>query len=216
MSGLNSGKGHCPGTARLLIRPTRSAEELGAGPDVLLAALNAVHHLNRHAAPDDFIAVALPGMREGREGLLPGHEAELIGSREALGRLLTIEGVQLLFRRRMIGPALIGDITLESGVIGAAYVRDRTCEKSSTGWKRRREARAERRGFDPKPGPKRRGPAPQSALLPLNGAPLRVRELIGTVSDAPLIVSTYGFSTTGSPTILPVRPALMEEERDAA
>jgi hypothetical protein len=66
------------------------------------------------------------------------------------------------------------------------------------------------------PGPKRRGPAPQSTLLNLNGAPLRVRELIGTVSDAPLMVSTYGFSTTGAPTILPVRPALMGRERDAA
>ena len=216
MSGLNIGKGLCPGTARLLIRPTRSAEELGAGPDVLLAALNAVHHLNRHARQDDFIAVALPGMREGRDGLLPGHEAELIGSPEALGRLLTIEGVQILFRRRMIGPALIREVTLQAGVIGAAYVRDRVCEKTSNGWKRRRDARAERRGFAPKLGPKRRGPAPESVLLPLNGAPLRVRELIGTVTGGPLLVSTYGFSTTGSPTILPVRPALMEGERDAA
>ena len=217
MSALNSGKGGGRGPPRLLIRPTRSAEELGAGPDALTAAVRAVHHLNRHASPDDFVAIALTGMRQGRDGVLPGHELELIGSREALTRFLSLEGVQLLLRRRMIGPNAPQDLTLSLGAVGAAYVRDRAAEKLNSGWARRAAARSERNGlaFSTKPGSRQHRPD-DTALIRLGQTPLRVREVIGAVTGEDLIVSTYGLSYGGAPAILPVRPALLEGARDAA
>lgn len=217
MSAPNTGEGRCQGTARLLIRPTRSAEELGAGPDVLTSAMMAVHHLNRHASLDDFMAIALTGMRRGREGVLPGHEFELIGSHEALIRFLDLEGVQLLLRRRMIGPNAPQELTLSPRTVGAAYVRDRAAEKLNSGWARRAAARSERNGlaFSPKAGI-RHHRADDTALIRLGQTPLRVREVIGTVTGDDLIVSTYGLSYGGAPAILPVRSALLEGARDAA
>lgn len=217
MSGLNSGQGRCRATAHLLIRPTISAIELGAGPDVITSAVKAAHHLNRHASPDDFVAIALTGMRRGREGVLPGHELELIGSPDALTRFLTLEGVEILFRRRMISPTAVQELTFTPGTVGAAYVRDRASEKLSSGWARRAAARAERNGFSfvPKAAP-RHGRVEDTALISLGKTPLRIREVVGTVTGGDLVVSTYGLSYGGSPAILPVRPALMEADRDAA
>lgn len=40
----------------------------------------------------------------------------------------------------------ISEIYAEPGMTGAAYVRDRACEKHTPGWIRRSKARAERRG----------------------------------------------------------------------
>jgi len=217
MSGLNSGQGRCRATARLLIRPTVSAIELGAGPDVITSAVKAAHHLNRHASRDDFVAIALTGMRRGREGVLPGHELELIGSPDALARFLSLEGAQILFRRRMISPTAVQELTFTPGAVGAAYVRDRASEKLSSGWARRAAARAERNGFSfvPKAAP-RHGGAEDTALISVGKAPLRIREVVGAVTGGDLVVSTYGLSYGGSPAILPVRPALMEADRDAA
>jgi hypothetical protein len=216
MSGLNSGQGRCQGTARLLIRPTVSAIELGAGPDIITSAVKAVHHLNRHAPLDDFVAIALTGMRKGREGVLPGHELELIGSRDALTQFLALEGAQLLFRRRMIGTTAVRDLTLTPGTVGAAYVRDRSCEKLNSGWECRAAARAARRGVDftPKPVP-RHVRAEDTALISLGRTPLRIREIVGVVTGGDLIVSTYGLSYGDFPAILPVLPA-MAEVADAA
>ena len=126
---LNEGQGRCQGTARLVIKPVQAVIELGAGPDLLGRTLNAIHHANRHGPVGDFIAVALPQMRMGRNCMLPGHEIEVIGSETSLTTLLGLEGIVLLKRRGMLVDTEIEKVAAEPGMPGAAYIRDRTSEK---------------------------------------------------------------------------------------
>lgn len=214
---LNTGKGRCHGSARLLIKPMRAVIELGALQDVIAATLNCVHHANRTGNADDFIAVALPQMHKGRDIMRLGHEIELIGSETSLARLDAMDGVATLRRRGMIEAIDIGETWLDSGATGAAYVRDRTGEKYTAGWLRRTAARAERRG---KPLGKRlkrvRGHDENTLALFYGDAVVHVREVVAEVSEAPLIISTYGFSSLLSPAILPVMPDSAREAFDAA
>lgn len=213
---LNSGQGLCLAQARLLIRPVRAAIELGAGGDVLATALRAVHHANRQGSPEDFIAIALPQMRMGRAAMLPGDDLELLGSEVSLATFQALEGAQTLARRGMIEPHEIGEIYAEIGQEGAAYVRDRACEKHTAGWLRRSAARAERRG---KPLGNRVKPrADDSTVLVLQhgDAVLHIREVLGIYTGAPLMVSTYGLSGAKAPAILPVYPDALKEAHDAA
>lgn len=216
MSALNTGKGRCQGSARLLIKPVRSVVELGALQDVLSATLNCVHHANRTGNADDFIAVALPQMHKGREAMRLGHEIELIGSEASLARLNTMEGISTLRRRGMIEPIEIGETWIDPGETGAAYVRDRAGKKYTPGWIRRTAARAERRG---KPLGKRlkavRDHDGSTLTLYYGTAVIDVREIVSEVSEAPLIVSTYGFSSPVSPAILPVVPDSVRLKTDA-
>ena len=214
---LNIGKGRCQGTARFLVRPVKAVIELGALQDVLTAALNCVHHSNRTGDVEDFVAVALPQMRKGREGMIAGHEVELIGSETALRRLSTMEGMAKLRRRGMIEDAEIGEVWMETGETGAAYARARVGEKYTEGWIRRTAARAERRG---KPLGKKlrrmRGEDTDSLGLHYGGTVVHVREIHGAFSDAPIMVSTYGFSSPVSPAVLPVVPDSVRRLSDAA
>lgn len=216
---LNAGQGRCQGTARLLVKPVQAVVELGASGDVLVKALNAVHHANRHASPDDFIAVALPEMRMGRNCMLPGHEIELIGSEASLTRFLELEGPQTLERRGMLLPCDIDEAFHDPGMIGAAYVRDRACEKHTKGWLRRNKARAERRGKPWTDGTtKPKGHDLSALALHYGSAVLHVRQVVAEMTDAPLIVSTYGFSgaAPGMQAVLPVLPEAAKEADDAA
>jgi hypothetical protein len=204
---LNTGPGRCDGSARLLIKPVRAVIELGALQDVLSATLNCVHHANRTGDTDDFIAVALPQMQKGRNTLRLGHEIELIGSEASLSRFNNMDGMLTLRRRRMIEAIEIGETWINAGATGAAYVRDRACEKYTAGWFRRTDARAARRG---KPVGKRLMPVREhggnTLTLFYGNATIHVREVVATVSEKPLFVSTYGFSNLSSPAILPVLP----------
>ena len=218
MSGdLNIGKGRCRGIARLLIKPVRAVIELGALQDVLSATLNCVHHANRTGGADDYIAVALPQMHKGRNVIRLGHEIELIGSEASLSRLDEMDGIARLRRRDMIKAIGIGEAWIDEGATGAAYVRDRAGEKYTAGWMRRTAARAERRG---KPiGKRLKRPRDDDAgalALRYVDAVVHVREVVATVSDAPLMVSTYGFSSPASPAILPVVPESARSAFDAA
>jgi hypothetical protein len=214
---LNIGKGRCQGTARLLVKPVKAVIELGALQDVLTAALNCVHHANRTGGIEDFIAVAFPQMRKGREGIIAGHEVELIGSETALGRFSAMEGMAKLRRRGMIEDAEIGEVWMEPGETGAAYVRARSGEKYTEGWIRRTAARAERRG---KPlGKKLRrihSKDADSLALCYGGTVVHVREIHGVFSEAPIMVSTYGFSSPVSPAVLPVVSDSVRRLFDAA
>jgi len=216
---LNEGKGRCHGTARLLIKPVQAVIELGAAGDVREKALDAVHHANRHGSVKDFIAVALPTMRMGRNCMLAGHEIELIGSEASLGTLSDLDGVKSLIRRGMVQPLEIDEAFLEPGEIGAAYVRDRRCEKYTSGWLRRNKARADRRG---KPwqekSAKVRGNDLTALSLRYGNAVLHVRQVIAEMTDAPLMISTYGFSSPASNqmAVLPVYPDAAREGDDAA
>lgn len=214
---LNVGTGRCRGTARLLIKPVRAVIELGALQDVLSATLNCVHHANRTGDTDDFIAVALPQMHKGREVMRLGHEIELIGSEASLSRLDAMDGIARLRRRGMIEAIGIGETWIDEGAIGGAYVRDRTGEKYTAGWLRRTAARAERRG---KPIGKRlkplRNAAADALALRYGDTVVHVREVIATLSLAPLIVSTYGFSSPVTPAVLPVLPESARKALDAA
>jgi hypothetical protein len=214
---LNVGNGRCLGTARLLVKATRTALELGALQDVVVTALNAAHHANRTGSRDDFIAVALPTMRRGREGMMTGSEIELVGSEASLARYLALDGVQTLLRRKMVESLDISEIFVEIGDMCAAYVRDRSAEKSTPGAIRRAQARAARRG---KLCKFRQPAAQDSDVVPLyyGDAVVTVREIVAPLTDQPLFVSTYGFSQPGSPAVLPVRPesAVTSERAHAA
>ena len=204
---LNTGKGRCHGTASLLLQPVQAVIELGASGDVLTKTLTAVHHANRHGSSEDFIAVALTAMRKGRNCMLPGHKVELIGSEASLSGLTSLDSIKSLVRRDMLRPFEIQETFSESGMVGAAYVRDRACETRTKGWLRRNKARAERRGKTWKDGPARSDD--QTALcLQYGQAVIHVREIPGEMTDEPLMVSTYGFSSpvSGHQAILPVYP----------
>jgi len=212
---LNQGSGRCLGTARLLVKAAQSVIELGASKDVLTKTINAVHHANRHAAIEDFIAIALPAMRMGRNCILPGHEIELVGSEASLSRLLDSEGVRCLSRRGMLSALVIGETFFEAGQVGAAYVRDRACEKHTPGWIRRSSARAERRGKPLGISVEARGNDLSALALSFGKTVIHVRELTGEMSDAPMMVSTYGFSSVNAPAILPVMPDSLRESSRA-
>lgn len=216
MSDLNAGQGFCQAQARLLIRPARPAIELGAGGDVLAAALRAVHHANRHGSPEDFIAIAFPQMRMGREVMLPGNDLELLGSEGALAAFQALDGVKTLARRGMIEPHEISDSYAEIGQEGAAYLRDRACEKHTPGWLRRSAARAARRGKPLGQRVKPRADDTKTLVLQHGETVLHIREVLGVYSGAPLMVSTYGFSGARAPAILPVYADALKEAEDAA
>lgn len=213
---LNNGKGRCEGTARLAITPVQAVIELGASQDLLSKALNAVHHANRHGDPDDFIAVSLPGMRMGRNCMLPGHEIELIGSEASLSAYLRLEGPASLQRRGMLITPEVEEAYMDDGAPGAAYIRDRSCERRTPGWIRRSQARAERRGKRLAKPVRVRGNDLSALALYYGDAVVHVRQVIGEISDEPLMVSTYGFSSGRAPATLPVNPAILDEADDAA
>lgn len=216
---LNTGKGRCSGTARLLVQPVQTVIELGASGDVRAKLLNAVHHANRHGAADDFIAVALPAMRMGRNCILPGHDIDLIGSEASLAALLCLDGVQSLIKRGMLKELDIEETEIDPGTVGAAYVRDRSCEKHTDGWMRRNKARAERRGKFWVDGATKVKRHDLTALpLQYGKAILHVRQVIADMTEAPLMVSTYGFSSPGpgQQAILPVYPDAAREAEYAA
>jgi hypothetical protein len=214
---VNIGSGRCHASVRLLIKPVRAVIELGALQDVLSATLNCVHHANRTGDAADFIAVALPQMCKGRNAMRLGHEIELIGSVASLSRLNAMDGIVTLRRRGMIKAIEISETWADPGAPGAAYVRDRTCEKSTTGWMRRAAARAERRGKLMGKSQKPAGDRGKSTLALFYGnAVVHVREVIGNTSEDTLLVSTYGFSSPIAPAILPVRPDSLGLATDAA
>lgn len=214
---LNTGKGRCKASARLLIKPMRAVIELGALQDVVAATLNCVHHANRTGDADDFIAVALPQMYKGRDIVRLGHEIELIGSEASLARLDAMDGVATLRRREMIEAIELGETWPELGATGAAYVRDRSVEKYTAGWLRRTAARAERRGKNlGKQLRRERGHDKSTLALFYGDAVIHVREVVAKISDAPLIVSTYGFSSLATPAVLPVMPDSARDAFDAA
>ena len=199
---LNEGQGRCQGTARLVIKPVQAVIELGAVPDVLNRTLNSIHHANRHGPAGDFIAVALPQMRTGRNCMLAGHEIEVIGSETSLTTFFGLDGIVLLKRRGMLVDTEIEKVAAEPGMPGAAYIRDRTSEKHTPGWIRRSQARAARRG---KPvGKLVRAHGNDLSVLALHygRAVVHVRAQTGRVGDAPLMVGTYGLfpcKRAGSP-----------------
>ena len=213
---LNVGQGRCQGTARLLLKPVRDVIELGAAPDVLSAAIRAVHHANRKGLQDDFIAIAFPTMRQGRVAMLPGYEIELVGSHKSLAAFLELEGIVKLARRGMLEPTEIGEVFVEVGATAAGYLRDRSSEKHTAGWIRRSKARAERRG---KPLGKHvlaKRHDPKILTIKNDDVVLHIREVIGVYSGTPLMVSTYGLSSVSVPAILPVFADSACETGDAA
>lgn len=213
---LNAGAGRCQGVARLLIKPPPAVIELGALGDVQTRVLHAVHQANRHGSTEDFIAVAFPTMRMGRDCMMPGHEIELIGSHSSLSNVLELEGLKTLSRRGMLSDLVIAETFFETGLRGAAYVRDRTCEKRTAGWIRRSKARAERRGKPVGSPVAQRGNDLSALALSYGEVVLHVRETPGETGGAPMMVSTYGFSSFSAPAILPVLPDSMRESDRAA
>lgn len=205
---LNDEKGRCQGSARLLIKPVRAVIELGAVQDVMKLVLHATHHANRHGSLDDFVAIALPTMYQKYNGMMSGHEIELFGSEVSLSNFLGLEGPRKLVRRGMLMTPEIEEAHLDIGTQGTAYVRDRSCEKNTAGWLRRAKARAERRGKQWTDNKKSR-PNDRSALaLHYDTKVLYVKQVPGFIGDQPLMVSTYGYSSSVAQAraVLPVLP----------
>jgi hypothetical protein len=213
---LNVGPGLCQATARLTVKPVRAVIELGAAPDVLAQALAAVHHVNRRGDPEDFIAVALPARRPGRVRALPGEEIELIGSQACLASLLVTDGFVALRRRGMIRHPEIFEAEREPGETGAAYIRDRIGEKWTAGGIERMRRRAARRGVYLREITRKPVSLSDRLTLFFGTAPINVREIVAAQSDEPLKVSTYGFSASAAPAILPVLPNSVMIQDDAA
>ncbi|WP_313137806.1 hypothetical protein [Paracoccus jeotgali] len=156
-------------------------------------------------------------MHKGRNVMRVGHEIELIGSEATLTRLNGMDGIATLRRRGMIEAIEIGETWFDLNTNGAAYVRDRSGEKYTPGWIRRTAARAERRGIPVgKPLKPARDHDERVLALFYGAAVVHVRQVVAKVSQAPLIVSTYGFSSPVSPAVLPVVPDSVDEDFDAA
>lgn len=210
---LNNVKGRCQGTACLVVKPIKAVVELGAGTDVLNPALNAAHQVNRHGSTEDFIAVSLPEMHKGRSGIASGFVVELYGSEQSLAAFLTLELSKSLVRRGMVEPLVIEEAYFDEGMEGTAFIRDRLFEKTTSGWIKRAKARAERRG---KPWVDRKTICPRnSTVLPLHyGSKLvHVKQQAGYITAKPLLVSTYGFSSSvdDGAAVLPVVPLRLAE-----
>lgn len=206
MEELSVGGGLCPATFQLSVRPAPAAIDLGALGDVIHTALNAAHHANRHGVEDDRIAVALPGLHLRRGVAQPGHEIVLFGSDVALGRYLALDGVQTLVRRGMVARLDIAEAFRDLGLPGTAYVRDRATAKRSAGAVRRALARAARRGKPMALDMETRAIPLDLLALHYGDAAVHVREMAAAVTDAPLVVGTYGFSSPTAPAVLPILP----------
>lgn len=205
MSDLSSGAGLCPATSQLSLRASKPAIELGAVVDVIHIALNTIHHANRHGRIDDRIAVALPGFHLQRGAACPGHEVVAFGSEEALLRLCALEGVQKLLRRGMIAEPDLAEVFRVSQLPGTAWLRDRREERRSPGAVRRALARAARRGKPMFQDVETRETDAGLLSLRYGDAKVNVRVVEGDVTDAPLMVGTYGFSSGLTPAVLPIR-----------
>lgn len=206
MTTLETGAGLCHPTHQLSIRPTRAVIELGALADVIHTALNAVHHANRHGAPDDRIAVALPGMHVRRGVARPGSEVVLFGSQASLDLYLTLEGMQRLLRRGMVHGLEIMDAFGQPSERGTAYIRDRQAARRSPGAVRRARARAERRGVKTSDVIETRQASPAILALHYGSAVVHVREIEAEIPEGPLSIGTYGFSSPNVPGVLPILP----------
>ena len=203
---LNTGKGRCRGAACLSVVPTLMAIDLGAEEDFLTGILKAVHHANRNGDPDDFIAVTLPDMHVVQGSVLPGNAITLVGSSTSLSKLVELNTVKALVHRRIVPDLKIRKISPDIDENGMAFVRDRSLEKRGKGWMRRNVARSTRRGHVWKDAPARS----EHDILCLRYGKLilYVRRIIGKITNEPLMVSTYGFSSPSMnfPAILPVVP----------
>lgn len=206
MTTLNAGAGHCQPTHQVSVRPVRPVIEFGAVADVMHAALNAAHHANRHASHGDRVAVALPGLDVLRGVARPGHEIVLFGSEAALGAYLKLDGIRTLVRRSMVKDLEIGEAWMDLGQPGTAYVRDRQVAKHSPGAIRRARERAARRGVEMPDDIAMRRPDQTVLALHFGSAVVHVREIEATISSEPLLVGTYGFSSSGTPAVLPILP----------
>lgn len=208
---LAEGQGLCRVTASLVLKASPTAIELGAGDMAIMVALNAAHHINRHAPVDDFIAVALPGIRKGYGEPTPGFEIVAYGSPERLTALLECDGIRTLLRRGIITHPEILPCAIVEGTKGTAFVRDRREEKKSTGGRARQARRDAKRaahiaqtaGQYAPVQPAR--PADFTSVVTLNYStrPVFVRTVPGIYSGA-LTVSTFGLSGAAQMAVLPI------------
>ena len=201
---LESGAGTCTPTHMLVLRTAAEARELGAVPDVIVGALNAVHYANRHGAPDDRIAVALPGLRLARGRAVPGAEVVSFGSAEALERLRDLEGIDRLLRRGAIDGTDIEEAWGDIGEPGTAFVRDRRAARRSPGAVRRARARAERRGKPFPEAPRTETPNPSILALHYGSTVVHLRTEAASVVADPIQIGTFGFSPASAPAALPI------------
>lgn len=213
---LNEGTGRCLATAQLVIKPTRPAFELGAAPDVYATTLNAVHHANRHGDKADFIGVSFPMLRKVRGRLQTGDEAVLFGSEASLEALLKLEGLATLQRRQMVQTPDIFEAEVEPGELGAAYVRSRWAEKYTPGGIRRRKRRDQKRGINLPDSAYRPKPDRNELVLHYGQVPISVKQVITQMTEQPILVSTYGFSSSQALGVLPVDAQEVERDREAA
>lgn len=230
---LNTGKGQCLGIALLGLYPSKSAVEMDAAYDVVIAALRAVHHVNRHAKHDDFIAVSLPFINN-RSSFRPGNphpsnqlSVELLGTEAAFEALMTCDRITSLKRCGALSPSIISDPMIDIGASGVAFVRERARAKHlSPSENRRTKKRADKQKAWLADGLNKAEAASikyqpaktehDSGLLALRYDPaiITVKSLEGIVKPGPFEVTTYGYSSPVNPSFLPVTP--LSEENNFA
>jgi CRISPR-associated protein (Cas_Csy4) len=216
MSDLNEGAGICRPTHQLSIRPTKTVLELGALDDVLHSLLNATHHANRHGAADDRVALALPDMHVRRGVARPGTEIVLFGSNAALEAVMRLDGVLTLVRRGMVRPFEIVEVDASTGENGTAFIRNRQTARRSPGAIRRARERAARRGKQISDVIESRAPESRVLALHFGAAVVHVDVVLAQVTDVPIRVSTYGFSSREAPAVLPILLNIMALAYDDA
>lgn len=210
---LRSGQGQCFCTGRLEIRPSQFVIEAsrGADPiegviaaDLLEGVLRDVHHVNRYAGEEGFLAVTIPNMNQkdvaGSMGVSP--KLVIYGSLQALQNLTRANRVAPYVKR---GGLILGDIepvSLNTEDQGVAFVRNHVGKKNGAAYRRRMQKRAEARG-ETYTAPPRKGPGDANMLrLQFGDVRVCVDRMKGKVS-AEVVVNTYGFSTPSCPSYLP-------------
>ena len=208
---LTAGQGRCRVAASVSLKAAPSAVHLGAGDMALMGCLNALHHVNRHAPVDDFLAAALPGLHKTHAGLMPGHELVVFGSPERIDMLIGTEGVGRLVKRGALLQPEASTLDDVNGEGGMAFVRDRREERKTPGARARQARRAARRathisetaGKHGRAGPARKADFTGLITLHYGDTPLFVRAVAG-ICASEIQVSTYGFSTAGEIAALPL------------
>lgn len=228
---LNSGKGMCKGTAFLSILPSKAALEMDAAFDVVMGTLQAVHHINRHASLDDFIAVSLPFIHD-HHTFGPGKQhpssklgVELLASETALETLTSCEGMISLKKRGGIAALHIASPMIDVGDVGVAFVRERARAKHlSPSEKRRSEKRVEKqkKWFEANKAeaaairyhPSKTKHNDSLLALHYGTSIITIKCVEGVVRPGPFEVTTYGYSSPVNPSFLPVIP--LSENTDLA
>lgn len=206
---LNAGGGICRPEAQLIIRPTRSALELGSGLDAMRSAFSSLHAVNRNSGDQGYLAASFPEMglekRNGPGGgLRCGTEFVAIGTHSLISTLADFDLIRRAAMRGLIEPVEPDEIFVEIGDECAAWYRDRRPERTTPAAKRRRRLRDERLGFDTYEGKSPKDFEGQYATLRSGKVTTYIGMQKAVWQGEEIKVSSYGLCGRKALSVLPV------------